>query len=130
MTNSTCPKCQGQLINENGRPVCLQCGHEPLTAVEHRKWYKDSVHEMINDLLANGPEAVEKKWRVKPQMIGHLRLHPHYLKNLKGPTEDTPVRPMKKTTEKQGLPPLPSFNDNWSSEVQVKWLTVWEGQHG
>lgn len=111
-----CPKCKGNLVDDHGRPWCPNCGEVTWTPQERRKYYQEHKEEMVRDLIAHGKDFVVNKWRIKPQVIGHLKRLPEY-------KEAYPGRPK---VSPNGIPPLPAFQDKWAPEVQVKWLEVYE----
>lgn len=82
------------------------------------KWYKDHKKEMIDDLITMGKKAFLKKWSVPPQLLSHLQSDEYY--------EERKAPPAKSRLGTDTLPPLPSWNDNWAPEVQVRWLTIYE----
>lgn len=113
-----CPRCQGNLYDEHGTTKCLQCGYEISTPRDKRAWYQANKDAMVRDLVANGKEGVQRKWGIKSQLISHLKHTPLY-HQLKGQPAVV-TKPLA-----NHLPPLPAFSNDWSPEVQIKWLEVW-----
>jgi len=121
--NNKCPRCGNNLISDRGRPYCLQCGESPMTPKERQQWFRDNQAEMVRDLIAHGSDFVVKKWKIKPQLIGHLKRSSEY-KEAYPPGAPPPARGAKAGSN--GIPPLPPWSDSWKPEVQVKWLEIWE----
>lgn len=87
------------------------------------KWYRDNKRQMIKDLLAMGKDAFLERWKVKPQLISHLKADKLYKKLAQAPGAKAP-KPKPPSGDK--LPQLPPWSNDWSPEVQVRWLAVYE----
>lgn len=131
--DSKCAKCGGTITDDGERPVCINCGYEPLAkpapgviknveavvTVEKRPnnpekarvWFHKHLQEVQADLLAIGNKATCEKWGIKHQMVSHIKSS----------------RPAAKNTAAApgSAPQLPAFSDSWQPEVQIKWLDVW-----
>ena len=138
--DSKCAKCGGNITDDYGEPVCLQCGNRPLgqpragvvkdvtiaPVVEKRPndpkkarvWFQKHFREVRADLLVIGNKPTCEKWGIPHQMIGHfLREHP---------INKTSAAPGPPAPDPRGRgPQLPAFSDSWQPEVQVKWLDTW-----
>ncbi|MBU2685934.1 MAG: hypothetical protein KKF27_22045 [Gammaproteobacteria bacterium] len=130
MKKEVCPRCGGQIYRDHDHPSCLQCGYEPLTQQEKRRWYQENEKEMVKDLLQLGKKDFLKKWRVKGQYISHLRSSEEYRAAVaRGAVRETAVPaslPVKEKLEPtNGLPRFPEFKDEWPAKTQLKWLEIY-----
>ena len=100
---------------------------------------------MIADLLTMDHKAFKEKWKIKRQIISHLKSDPLYKSRIPGNTHPKKVvkeNPIRRTrgsspsieqvaealrrSNNGQLPPFPEFNDSWSFMVQEKWLEVYQ----
>ena len=109
------------------------------------KWYRDHKKEMIEDLLAMGYDAFLEKWKVKRQIVSHLKSDELYKRsvgaekprakkpkshNHKGPPSLEAVVGALKEKGINHLPAFPEFNEQWSDYVKTNWFETYQALKG
>lgn len=114
----TCPKCQGNMFDEDGAIKCLQCSKEIGTKQDRTDFYMANSAAILNSETAVGRTATIKRFNIPPGTM------PGLLKRLAAKNGDKPApAPGPKTTD--AIPELPAFSNDWAPEVQLKWLDIW-----
>ena len=106
-----CPRCRtNSLVNGE----CLSCGWKRTPPEEQRKYIEANADEIAIDYANMGSIKVREKWGISNSAlyrIPQVRAFMHKPRTKRSP---------------DGIPPLPLFSDSWASEVQLKWLEIWE----
>lgn len=115
-----CPKCKSNnLVKEDGRQKCLSCGYEIVSKREKHAFIIANAKEIANDYLELGYEKTIYKWRISKTAL-------YAIPEIKEVRIQRPQLYVKPTDGQ--MPDLPQFSNEWSSEVQLKWLEIWEKQ--
>ena len=129
---------------------------EPAAATEEvvvrgREWYQAHKKEMIEDLTTMGYDAFLEKWKVKRQIVSHLKsdkLYKSRVAKAEVPAEmgrkskhsevESPKPAPAQTKlnleylgtyevqEDKGMPDFPAFNEGWSDYVKVNWFETYQ----
>lgn len=124
-----CIRCGGSLSRVDGAIKCIACGWEATTAQERHRFYVEHKEAIIKDIKELGPKATREKWQIPSGTMTGLKSKWRILPEQLRPDE----RPEPKL---EHLPQLPPWNDNWTPEVQIKWLDIFlhlatrGGDHG
>ena len=126
MANRTCPKCGADLIKSNGGWYCPAfCGYDVRSAEEKHKFLIANLPDIKKDCLSIGVQRASKKWKISmdalyktPEIHRALLMKKvEMLDNLDG----------NGASEDNGATPhLPEFSNEWTPEIQLKWLEIWE----
>lgn len=111
MADHKCPRCRTASL-VNGK--CLSCGHKKRSAEELRKLIEANAEEIAQDYSMFGASKVYEKWDISASTLYRIPQVRNYMK--KPRTKRSP----------DGIPPFPIFSDSWASDVQLKWLEIWE----
>jgi len=119
-TKLKCPKCGNSIGNNNSKEqsrTCLNCGYEARGTREIHTLLALNGKEIAEDYIKLGLTDTLAKWGISTTALYKLP----EVRELKG-------KYSKLAHEKIiGLvPSLPSFSDNWSEPVQLKWLGIYE----
>jgi hypothetical protein len=93
---------------------------------ESLQFYRGNKAQMIQDLISYGKDSFLQLWKVKPQIISHLKSDKLYKKLLDQMKTPSPPSPELQKALVDRLPALPPWSENWAPEVQVRWLDIYE----
>ena len=113
-----CSHCGGNLLKEDGTRKCLQCGRTWRTIPEISEFYDSHKKEILADIADLGRVKAAAKWQIPDGSVSKILrrfLHQQGQENLPAPA---------RSTNHQG-PELPAFSNDWTPEVQIKWLEVY-----
>lgn len=113
-----CPKCGGNMYWEGDGLKCLQCGHGPLNKTQKHAYFLVNRDRILADIEKLGFGPTLRKWHLRSSNIHSLRHSASFL-GLTGEPAPVPA------PSRNGLPHLPEFSNDWSPEVQIKWLEIW-----
>jgi hypothetical protein len=128
-----CPKCKTPLNVIEGELKCIACGYVRSKTGERHEFYELHKEEIIQDFAKLGRVAMRKKWGIPPaswcQLMRRWNVSPTAV-DPGMPVPPPPIPPVPHNTA--GLPPFPPFppfNEEWVSEVKIKWLDIWLRLH-
>ena len=104
-----------------------------------RAWYQSHKKDMIEDLITMDYDAFLEKWKIKRQIVSHLKSDKLY-KSRVGQTE-LPVKMERKENKllslgtftceaASELPAFPPFNEQWSDYVKTNWFETYQALKG
>lgn len=113
-----CTHCGGQLIRSEDGRKCLQCGRIWRTRPELCEFYDSHKKEILSDIADTGRPKTQKKWQLpSPTLTGLLKRWLH--------EKDSGPKKAPERSDNHPGPELPAFSNDWTPEVQIKWLEVY-----
>jgi hypothetical protein len=88
--------------------------------MERHKFYEDNKQSILSDVQSIGRPATSRKWGIPSGSLSLLLYR--WGKESKG----KPPPPPPPDPDSDILPELPAFSNDWTPEVQLKWLEVYE----
>ena len=113
-----CSHCGGKLLKDEDGRKCLQCGRLWRTNSEVAEFYDSHKKEILADIADMGRPKTGKKWQIPSPSITGL------LKRWLGEKPLGP-KPAPERSDNHHGPELPAFSNDWTPEVQMKWLETW-----
>jgi hypothetical protein len=129
-------------VGQDSKPVLKTADPcpPPKEVTQGSGWYKSHKKEMIEDLITMGYDAFLEKWKVKRQIISHLKSDKLYKSKVpaeipraektnhchKGPPSLEAVVEGLKPKRTKELPEFPEFNEQWTELVKVKWIEAYQ----
>jgi ribosomal protein L37E len=114
-----CPRCGGSIVWDDGERQCINCGHVLKSNLQIRDFYLSNKKDILRDIKLLGAPATRKKWRI-PSSTFSILSHAWEREASNSSSLES-----KDTTPSSGLPPMPSWNDDWPELVQCLWLHCW-----
>ena len=103
-----CSRCGGSIVEKK----CISCGEELPNPTAKGKFIKANAQEIADDYITMGSTRVCLKWGFGTAALYRI---PEVRKAMGQPRGD-------------GLPLFPVWSNEWATEVQLKWLEIWEKQ--
>jgi len=117
MANKTCPKCGAPAIKSDGGWHCsAMCGHDNMSALEKHTFIQTNIKEIVNDFRTKGSVKTIDRWKISSST----------LYNLPEIREIVEHKAYSRFSGDGAIPSLPEFSNDWTPEVQLKWLEIWE----
>ena len=116
--DAKCTHCGGQLLKDPDGRKCLQCGRAWRTAPEVCKFYDSHKKEILADIADMGRGKAAAKWQIPSGSMG--KILERFLHGKQSGQKPAPGI----STNHHG-PELPAFSNDWTPEVQIKWLETW-----
>lgn len=118
--DKTCGKCGAPLIKSDGGSYCsAMCGNEVKSTEERHKFLKANLDEIIGDCLFRGVVKTAAKWQISENCLYKTPEIHEALERKRAGLLEVP-------STNGATPKLPEFSNDWTSEVQLKWLGIWE----
>ena len=92
---------------------CL-CGYKRRNSEETNKRITANAKEIAEDFSKIGATKTCRKWQISTASLYRI-----------SEVREQMVKPRLKMA-REGLPALPCFSNDWPSEVQLRWLDIWE----
>lgn len=111
-----CPHCKlNNLMKEGKKRICLSCGREVKNATEKHKFIELNEEEIVQDYLVRGCSETTRKWGISTSTLYRLE----------GIREIMGQRHLANMDNHRHLPQMPEFSNEWTSDVQMKWLEIY-----
>ena len=135
-----CPQCDGTFLIDEGVNKCVACSRTIEGIQDMQRYYKYNRPEIEADLKALGRKAAREKWCIPGGTMSGLLAR--WAKKDKTPPPPPAPKPEKYLSvdgegviemgedhgpvlKPAGFPVLPAFSNDWTPEVQIKWLEAW-----
>jgi len=96
----------------------MQCGRAWKKNYQVAEFYDSHKKEILADISEMGTVKAREKWQIpSPSMVGLLKRWLH--------TKESGPKPAPERSTDHHGPELPAFSNDWTPEVQIKWLETW-----
>ena len=113
-----CRRCGGSTCLEDGIFKCLSCGEEEVDKHQRHEFLESNKMEILRDVLAIGPAKTQQKWGLPPLTWQTLK-HRWQLRKVWW-------APGMHLFQRDGLPRLPAWRNDWPPELKLKWLETYQ----
>jgi len=118
ITNPKHDGCGGAICYKDGAWSCADCNKDWITNAEKHEFLELHRSAIQRDVVELGSIKARKRWHIPSSTFSQL------LKKWTAPETPAPP-PVPVPKSDKHLPELPAFSNDWTAEVQVKWLEVW-----
>lgn len=128
-----CPQCGKEALYKNKETqgcVCMNCSKEIKGTHEMHLFIQANGKEIAKDYLEMTTEEVLYKWGISNSALYRIseiiEIRANKPKSRGRPHLIAPKSVKADNRSNEHLPQFPIFSNDWASEVQLKWLDIYE----